>query len=107
MTKRLGRVDAQSLGMLITDSKPRSLIAVDGDVNKDTSWTQKAVSCTQRRRKMINTGLQIGRRVAGALWKFAKSDNALAIIKVAATFAAFVHSVDELRKANRPVGFRR
>jgi hypothetical protein len=56
---------------------------------------------------MIKTGIQVGRKVAGAVWAFAKSENALALIKVAATFAAFVHSVDEYRKANRQVGFRR
>lgn len=56
---------------------------------------------------MIHKSIDIGRQVGGLVWRFAKSENALAIIKVAATFAAFVHSVEELRKANRPVGFRR
>jgi hypothetical protein len=51
---------------------------------------------------MIKTAMKIGRMV----WKFAKSENALAIIKVAATFAAFVHSVEEMRKVNRTIGFR-
>lgn len=60
---------------------------------------------------MIGTGLRIGFKVAGvvagAVWSFARSENALAMIKVAATFAAFIHSVEELRKANRQIGFRR
>lgn len=55
---------------------------------------------------MIQTGIKVGKFVGGTLWKLAKSENALAMIKVAATFAAFVHSVEELRKANRPIGFR-
>lgn len=55
---------------------------------------------------MVNRAIEVGRTVGGVVWEFAKSENALAIIKVAATFAAFVHSVEELRKANRIIGFR-
>jgi hypothetical protein len=55
---------------------------------------------------MVKTAIKVGRIFGGAVWRFAKSENALALIKVAATFAAFVHSVEELQKANRIIGFR-
>lgn len=55
----------------------------------------------------INKGMKVGRQVGGVLWTFAKSENALDMIKVAATFAAFVHSIEEWRKANRQIGFQK
>ena len=52
--------------------------------------------------------VRIARTVGGYVWRFAKSENALSIIKVAAAFAALVHSVEELRKSSRgPIGFKR
>lgn len=55
---------------------------------------------------MISKSVELGKQIGGLVWRFAKSENVLAMIKVAATFAAFVHSVEELRKANRTVGFQ-
>jgi hypothetical protein len=56
---------------------------------------------------MIKKSLKLGKRTGGVIWQFAKSENTLAIIKVAATLAAFVHAVEEMRKARRQIGFRR
>ena len=56
---------------------------------------------------MIKVGMKVGRTVGGVLWKLARSEKTLAAIKVAATFAALVHSVEEYRKSNRQIGFRK
>lgn len=45
-------------------------------------------------------------QVLSQVWKFAKSDEALGILKVVAALAACVHAVEELRQMNRVVGFR-
>lgn len=56
---------------------------------------------------MLKIGMQVGRTVGNVLWKVARSERTLAAIKVAATFAALVHSVEEYRKSNRQIGFRK
>lgn len=45
------------------------------------------------------------KRITKLIWEFSKSEQTLAIIKVAATFAAFVHSIEELKKSKRQIGF--
>ncbi len=56
---------------------------------------------------MIKKSLKFGKRTSGMIWQFAKSENTLAIIKVAATLAAFIHAIEEMRKTRRQIGFRR
>lgn len=56
---------------------------------------------------MIQTGLKVSKSIGKVLWEIVKSEKSLQILKVCATFAAFVHSVEELRKMNRRIGFRK
>jgi len=62
---------------------------------------------TMSKREIAKKGLEVSKTVGRAVWEFAKSEKAFAIIKVAATFAAFISSVEELRKTNRKIGFRK
>jgi hypothetical protein len=56
---------------------------------------------------MFKKSLKLGKQAGGFVWELARSEKALAIIKVAATFAAFVHSIEEFRKSKRQIGFRK
>jgi hypothetical protein len=56
---------------------------------------------------MIQTGLKVSKSIGKVLWEIVKSEKSLQILKVCATFAAFVHSVEELRKMNRQIGFKK
>jgi hypothetical protein len=56
---------------------------------------------------MIKKSMKLGKQAGGFIWELARSEKSLAIIKVAATFAAFVHSIEEFRKSKRQIGFHR
>jgi hypothetical protein len=55
----------------------------------------------------IARGLRVGRVIGSTLWQVIKSEKSLQILKVCATFAAFIHSVEELKKMNRRIGFKK
>lgn len=38
-------------------------------------------------------------------WSFAKSEEALAVIQIVAAAVALVHTIEQLRKVNRKIGF--
>jgi hypothetical protein len=46
------------------------------------------------------------RSMGKKIWRFAKSEDAIAIIQVAAALAAFIHAVEQYRKVNRKIGFK-
>lgn len=56
---------------------------------------------------MIKKSLKLGKQAGRIVWQLAKSEQTLAFIKVAATFAAFIHSIEELKKSKRQIGFRK
>jgi hypothetical protein len=57
--------------------------------------------------EIVRKGFKAGKKAGVVLWQVARSDEAIAIIKVAATFAAFVAAIEELRRVNRRIGFRK
>lgn len=58
-------------------------------------------------RQMIKKGLVIGQQAGRTAWRIARSEQTIALIKVAATFVALVAAIEELRRVNRKIGFRK
>jgi len=56
---------------------------------------------------MIKKGLVIGQQAGRTAWRIARSEQTIALIKVAATFVALVAAIEELRRVNRKIGFRK
>lgn len=56
---------------------------------------------------MFKKSLSFGKKISGIAWELARSEKALAIIKVAATFAALVQSIEEFKKSKRQIGFHK
>jgi hypothetical protein len=55
---------------------------------------------------MIKQTINAGKSFSKILWTLAKSEKTLAMLKILATIAAFVHSVEEYRKIEKPLGFK-
>lgn len=57
--------------------------------------------------EIVKKGIQMSKTAKAKAWEIAKSENTLAVIKVAATAVALVQAIEEYRKVKRPIGFRK
>jgi hypothetical protein len=50
---------------------------------------------------------KLGTKISDKVWTVAKSDQTMAVAKVAMTGIALIHSIEEYRRIKRPIGFGR